>query len=75
MMHERLHLLRQLLSEKGSVFVHLDVHMGPYIKVLMDEIFGQDNFQNEIAWYYYNKLHGISEADAFPRHSTRYCIM
>ena len=58
MMYERLHLLRQLLSEKGSIFVHLDVHMGPYIKVLMDEIFGQNNFQNEIAWYYYNKLHG-----------------
>ncbi|WP_081372238.1 DNA methyltransferase [Dehalococcoides mccartyi] len=58
MMYERLHLLRQLLSEKGSIFVHLDVHMGPYIKVLMDEVFGQENFQNEIAWYYYNKLHG-----------------
>jgi adenine-specific DNA-methyltransferase len=57
MMYERLHLLRQLLSDKGSIFVHLDVHMGPYIKVLMDEIFGQNNFQNEIAWYYYNKLH------------------
>jgi adenine-specific DNA-methyltransferase len=58
MMYERLHLLRQLLSDKGSIFVHLDVHMGPYIKVLMDEVFGQNNFQNEIAWYYYNKLHG-----------------
>jgi DNA modification methylase len=57
MMYERLRLLRQLLSEKGSLFVHLDVHMGPYIKALMDEVFGQDNFQNEIAWYYYNKLH------------------
>lgn len=57
MMFERLHLLRQLLSEKGSIFVHLDVHMGPYIKVLMDEIFGEKNFQNEIAWYYYNKMH------------------
>src|SRR5262249_49373924 len=31
--------------------------MGPYIKVLMDEIFGQENFQNEIVWYYYNKMH------------------
>ena len=40
MMYERLHLLRQLLSDKGSIFVHLDVHMGPYIKVLMDEVFG-----------------------------------
>ena len=57
MMYERLHLLRQLLSDKGSIFIHLDVHMGPYIKVLMDEVFGQNNFQNEIAWYYYNKMH------------------
>lgn len=57
MMYERLVFLRQLLSDKGSIFVHLDVHMGPYIKVLMDEVFGQNNFQNEIAWYYYNKMH------------------
>ena len=66
MMYERLHLLRQLLSDKGSIFVHLDVHMGPYIKVLMDEVFGQNNFQNEIAWYYYNKLHG-SRKKCIPR--------
>jgi DNA modification methylase len=58
MMYERLVLLRQLLSQKGGIFVHLDVHMGPYIKLLMDEVFGEANFQNEIAWYYYNKLHG-----------------
>ncbi len=57
MMHERLVLLRELLAPTGSIFVHLDVHTGPYIKVLMDEVFGQANFQNEIAWYYYNKLH------------------
>jgi DNA modification methylase len=57
MMHERLHLLRQLLSAKGSIFVHLDVHTGPYIKLLLDDVFGRENFQNEIAWYYYNKLH------------------
>jgi adenine-specific DNA-methyltransferase len=57
MMRERLVLLRELLATTGSIFVHLDVHTGPYIKVLMDEVFGQENFQNEIAWYYYNKLH------------------
>jgi DNA modification methylase len=57
MMSERLRLIRDLLSPTGSIFVHLDVHAGPYMKVLMDEIFGQENFQNEIAWYYYNKLH------------------
>lgn len=57
MMRDRLVILRDLLSDSGSIFVHLDVHTGPYMKVLMDEVFGQDNFQNEIAWYYYNKMH------------------
>lgn len=57
-MYESLVMLKELLSDNGSIFVHLDVHMGPYIKVLMDEVFGRENFQNEIAWYYYNKLHG-----------------
>lgn len=52
-------LLRELLAEDGVIFVHLDVHMGPYVKVLMDEVFGQDNFLNQIAWYYYNKMHDV----------------
>jgi DNA modification methylase len=56
-MHETLTHLYELLADTGSIFVHLDVHRGPYVKVLMDEIFGVDNFQNEIAWYYYNKMH------------------
>jgi len=58
MIRDRLVLLRDLLAETGSIFVHLDAHTGPYVKCLMDEIFGEENFQNEIAWYYYNKLHG-----------------
>ena len=57
MLRDRLLLLHDLLADTGSIFVHLDVHTGPYVKALMDEIFGQENFQNEIAWYYYNKLH------------------
>ena len=56
-MNSRLRLLRELLSDSGSIFVHVDVNTGPYIKTLMDEIFGRDNFRNEIAWYYYNKMH------------------
>ena len=56
-MNSRLRLLRELLSDNGSIFVHVDVNTGPYIKTLMDEIFGRDNFRNEIAWYYYNKMH------------------
>lgn len=66
MMYDRLVLLRDLLSPKGSIFVHLDVHMGPYMKLMMDEIFGRDNFQNEIAWYYYNKMHD-SRKRALPK--------
>ena len=66
MMRDRLELLHGLLADSGSIFVHLDVHTGPYIKVLMDEIFGQDNFQNEIAWYYYNKMHD-SRKHALPK--------
>ncbi len=58
MMHESLTLLRMFLKDTGSIFLHADVHIGPYLKSLMDDIFGKENFQNEIAWYYYNKLHG-----------------
>lgn len=57
MIEPRLLLLRELLADTGSIFVHVDVHVGPYVKLLMDEIFGKENFQNEIAWYYYNKMH------------------
>jgi DNA modification methylase len=57
MMRDRLILLYDLLADTGSIFVHLDAHTGPYIKCLMDELFGQENFQNEIVWYYYNKMH------------------
>jgi len=49
-MYERLMLLKELLSETGSIYVHLDWHVGHYIKLLMDEIYGQDNFGNDIIW-------------------------
>ncbi|MFH1446066.1 MAG: site-specific DNA-methyltransferase, partial [Chloroflexota bacterium] len=52
MMYEQLTLMRDLLSEKGSIFVHLAHHIGQYVKIMMDEIFGKDNFQNEIIWFY-----------------------
>jgi len=48
MMYERLVLMRELLSEDGSIYVHLDWHVGHYVKVMMDEIFGEKNFRNEI---------------------------
>jgi len=50
MMYERLILMKELLAENGSIYVHLDAHVGHYVKVMMDEIFGLDNFQREIIW-------------------------
>lgn len=45
---ERLILLKMLLSERGSIYLHIDYKIGHYIKVLMDEIFGVENFRNDI---------------------------
>ena len=54
MMYPRLVLMRELLSDKGSIYVHLDWHVGHYVKLLMDEIFGKNRMRNEIIWYYKN---------------------
>ena len=47
-MYERLILLRELLSDNGSIYLHCDPTAGHYIKIMMDEIFGNENFRNEI---------------------------
>jgi adenine-specific DNA-methyltransferase len=47
---EAAHFLRELLSESGSVYVHLDWHVSHYAKVVLDGIFGSENFRNEIVW-------------------------
>ena len=52
MMVPRLILMKELLSETGSIYVHIDWHVGHYLKLIMDEIFGKNNFINEIIWYY-----------------------
>lgn len=49
-MYERFVLLRELLSDDGSIYVHMDEKRSHYIKVVMDEIFGADNFQREVVW-------------------------
>ena len=51
-MYPRLVLMKELLSERGNICVHLDYRMGSYIKLLLDDIFGKDNFVNDIAWCY-----------------------
>jgi site-specific DNA-methyltransferase (adenine-specific)/adenine-specific DNA-methyltransferase len=50
--YPRLVLMRELLSDKGSIYVHIDWHIGHYVKILLDEIFNKDNFINEIIWHY-----------------------
>lgn len=55
MMYPRLAMIRELLSERGSVYVNLDWHVGHYIKILLDDIFGKDKFRNDIIWTYGGK--------------------
>ena len=47
-LRERLELLRELLADNGSLYLHIDHKMGHYVKVLLDEVFGQKNFRNDI---------------------------
>jgi len=51
-LRDRLQLMKQLLADTGSIYVHLDWHACHYVKVMMDEIFGYKNFRNEIVWNY-----------------------
>lgn len=52
-MYERLILLRELLSERGSIYLHCDWHRSAYLRLLLDEVFGANNFRNEIVWSYF----------------------
>ncbi|MFX1313777.1 MAG: DNA methyltransferase, partial [Promethearchaeota archaeon] len=51
-MYNRLKVMKKLLSPKGSIYIHLDWHVSHYIKIIMDDIFGPENFRNEIIWAY-----------------------
>jgi adenine-specific DNA-methyltransferase len=57
MLYPRLQLIKRLLAPDGSIYVHLDWHVGHYVKVLMDEIPGL-TFCDEIIWHYADKLQG-----------------
>jgi len=58
MLHERLTLISELLSEKGNIFVHCDWHVNYMARTLLDDVFGSERFVNEIVWYYNNKMQG-----------------
>lgn len=49
-MYENLMAIKSVMSENASIYVHLDDHIGHYVKILMDEIFGEGNFRNDISW-------------------------
>jgi len=49
-MYENLMAIKSVMSEAASIYLHLDWHIGHYVKILMDEIFGEDHFQAEIVW-------------------------
>lgn len=63
-MYERLVIMRELLSDTGSIFLHCDWHKAPHLRCLLDEVFGPENFRNEIIWSY--KSAGMSTS-TFPR--------
>lgn len=53
MIYPRLALMKELLSERGSIYVHIDWHIGAYMKIILDDIFGKDMFRNELVWTYF----------------------
>ena len=57
-MYENLVAIKAVMSDTASIYVHLDWHIGHYVKILMDEVFGEDKFRNEVIWHYYNKMQG-----------------
>ncbi len=68
MLTVRLLLMRDLLSDTGLIWVHLDWHVVHYVKVIMDEVFGEKNFINEIIWNY--KSGGTSKKHFARKHDT-----
>ena len=68
MLAYRLYLIRELLAEDGGLWIHLDWHAVHYVKIIADEIFGQENFINEVVWTY--KSGGVSKRRFARKHDT-----
>lgn len=67
-MYERFILLRELLSENGSIYVHCDWHKSAYLRLLLDEVFGVSNFRNEIIWHYADYMQGNATTSLPKKH-------
>ncbi|MEX2304936.1 MAG: site-specific DNA-methyltransferase [Waddliaceae bacterium] len=66
MMYERLKLMRDLLAEDGSIYVHCDWRVNAYLRLILDEVFGKDKMVNEIIWSY--DWGGRGENEFAPKH-------
>ncbi len=65
MIYERLRLMYDLLSQDGSIYIHCDWRLNSHLRIIMDEIFGKDCFQDEIIWHYQGSW--VEPKDYFPR--------
>lgn len=72
MLSERIGVMSQLLSDRGVICIHTDFHVQHFVKLVLDDQFGADNFVNEVVWHYYNKMAPVSKC--FPRASDRLLI-
>ncbi|MCH3924853.1 MAG: site-specific DNA-methyltransferase [Bacteroidales bacterium] len=64
-MYDNLMAIKSIMSDNASIYVHLDHHICHYVKILLDEIFGEENFVNEIIWSY--RSGGASKSEALPQ--------
>lgn len=67
-LYTRLVAIREVMADDGCIYVHLDWHIGHYVKVMLDEIFGEENFINEIIWQYF--MGGKGNKEFAKKHDT-----
>lgn len=72
-MYENLMAIKSVMSDTASIYVHLDWHIGHYVKILMDEVFGEDNFINEIVWKKYGGVKNNATNKFTTQHETIFC--
>lgn len=64
--------MKELLSDRGTIYVHIDWHIDSYVKIMLDDIFGKENFKDQIIWYYPGGIKAVPHY--FPRkHDCIYC--
>lgn len=71
-MYENLMAIKSVMSDTASIYIHLDWHIGHYVKILMDEVFGEDLFRNEIVWYYADYIQGNATTGYAKKHDVIY---